>query len=216
MKKLVLIAAIAFSVASASAQIFIGGNIGVNSNSDDFGTAAGIYGKDYSSLELGISPKVGYIINDKLSAGLQIGFTSGSTKVTEIAGNNEKAESSSSAFEVAPFVRYDALTFGKINLGLEAKLRFSSSSDKSKFAGVETKGPTITTFGLGVVPVLSYSLTEKFSLEAYLNFANLGFTSQTSKPDVGNKTTSTSFGLGVDATSAFTTGNLNIGFVYKF
>jgi long-subunit fatty acid transport protein len=214
MKKLVLMAAIALSIASASAQIFMGGSVGVNFGSSDFGTnIRGISGKNYNKFALNMSPKAGYIINDKLSTGLQLKFASFGDNITNLA--NAKEKTSASEFGLAPFVRYDALTFGKVKLGLEALLAVSSASSKTKTAGVEANS-IISTFELGVVPVLSYSLTEKFNLEAYLDFAEFGFASQTTKPNQGASISSTSFGFGVNADEAFTTGNLNIGFVYKF
>ncbi|MDR2628166.1 MAG: outer membrane beta-barrel protein [Dysgonamonadaceae bacterium] len=218
MKKLILMAAIALSVASVNAQVFVGGTIGISSTSDDDGTLEIpghlINGTDYSTSTFLFAPKAGYIINDKLSVGVALQLASNSGQITT-AGADFKA--SETSFGLAPFVRYNALAFGKVNLGFEAQVGFAANSGK-----VEYPSPTPTTkvsgseFGFLVRPVLSYDLTDKISLESYLNFATLAFASESSKPEGESKTSSSAFGFGVDAADAFTTGALQIGFVYKF
>ena len=78
----------------------------------------------------------------------------------------------------------------------------------------------MTTFSIGVLPVVSYSLTDKLSLEASCEFLRLGFdyTVIKSKDNSDYKDITNSFGFGVNtgSYSFLSSSILNIGLILKF
>ena len=232
MKKLILIAAMALVSVSLSAQVFIGGMVGVGSttNTDRFANT------NSGSFAVTVAPNVGFKLNDDMCVGGRLGFTTGSTK------NGNVVTPDPVTFSIQPYFRYNLLYFGDFAIAGEANTGISISGQTITTPNpgapdTVTKNST-TSFQIGVVPVLLYQLNKHVTLEADLNFLSVGFRSVTNKGTVDNgagpqttaDNTQSSFvtiananSVLVDSTGAFNiaTGQIDftliqIGFTYAF
>jgi outer membrane protein len=218
MKKAVSVIVFAVITAvSAQAQVFIGGSVGADYTGGK--TKNGSSSTDRpSTFSLEFSPRVGYYLNDRFAAGLDVGF--------EHTINNNRADTETknftTKFGVGAFGRYHAVEADRLTFILEGTLGWATGRQKTKTGSNSTEGDPINTVGLFVYPVLSYSLTDRLSLEAYSDFLRLGFGMMTIKnEDVDRKTTTNYFGVGANSEdnelyreasgSAF-----SIGIVFKF
>lgn len=211
MKKSLLVLALAFVCVLANAQFYVGGSLGANfaSVKDDDGNKLG------TISSFSIAPEVGYSITDKIDLGLAFGF--GTMGAKPDGGD----KSSTSAWEVAPYMRYSFVEFGKFKVLGKAKL-YAQGVGKAEYLAATGE---YTEFGLNIAPMLTYDISDKFVLFTDLNFLGFGFSYNKVKDD--NSTTS--FGLNIDANNVISLGGANldvsdnfvdplvkIGFAYKF
>ncbi len=208
MKKVIMtLAFAAAAVVGANAQFLIGGNVGF-----EYDKTENVTTTEDKTIGFEIAPKLGYQLNENMSVGAYVGFgyTKNDWKNT-VAGVTTKGDTKTTNFNIAPYFRYNCLNFGKFTVAAEAQLGFgySKTADVSK----------TTAFGIQVVPFLVYNLNENWSIEAGLNFLDLGFTYAKTSDESGaglpdQKTTD--FGIGVDADNIFQVGALQFGATYKF
>ena len=188
MKKLMLTIAAALLVVAASAQnkFYVGGSLGYSSSAYDGGTQKSV---------LTFLPEFGYILNDNMAVGVELGYTS----------NNHKASDRvSGEFQFAPYFRYTFLSLGNVSLFGDAGFSYKRESEK---VGSSDNKAITNAFGVAVQPGLAYSLNEKFSLVA--KFGNLlGFSS--AKADAEGAKATTNFNL------LNLSNNLTFGFYYNF
>lgn len=172
MKKIILMAMVAFTAICANAQDdaskwYAGGGIGFSSVSQD----------GESTTTISISPEIGYRFNDKWGLGISLGYgTTGS-------GDNKYTN-----FNIRPYVRQDLVKFGKASLILDYSVWYQS-------AGRSTK---TNTFGIGVIPGLAVNVNSQLSIVTQLG-AGIGY--ESSKLDVeGAKAENTLF-IGAQSTN---------------
>ena len=220
MKKLILVAAMALVSVSLSAQVFIGGSLGIGTqgNTDRVANASS------SQFTLTLAPNVGFKLNDDMCVGgrLRFGTTSNTNAGVVTPGRV--------SFGVQPYFRYNLLYFGDFALAGEANtaLIFSGQTTTTTTPGApdSVNKWNSTTFSIGVTPVLLYQLNKHITLEANLNILTLGFVS-TSTKDVdivaGATTTNqddtqSNFVTAVNANDVFGGGwgAIQIGFTYAF
>jgi len=194
MKKLLTLAVAALFVMSASAQLYVGGSLGLG-----FGSVKNDNGdKLYSTTTFSLFPEIGYSLSEKMDLGISFGF--GMTSLKPDGGDALKTN----AWEVAPYLRYSLVEFGKFKVMAKASLYV---------AGDETIDEVKTTsFGLSVIPVLGYGLSDNFILLANLNCFGLGV--DNTKVKDGNSTFG--LGLGANTNNVLNTGDFTIGFAYIF
>ncbi|MDR2085631.1 MAG: porin family protein [Dysgonamonadaceae bacterium] len=189
MKKVILTMFLAVSgLCLVSAQVYLGGSVGFSTSNSkpEKGTKT-----DQSSFSF--IPEVGYSLNQDLDLGLKVGF-----------GNNEYADNTeSSNWIVAPYVKYSFAEFGRFSVWGQGEL-FVGGAENNKVKS--------SSFGLNIKPVLKYNLSDNFVLVTNLNFLNIGFAQTKTK----NLKTDTGFSLGMNTNNVANTGNLSIGFIYKF
>jgi len=166
----------------------------------------------------GILPEIGYSLSDKFDVGVTLGF--GMENSNFWADDEKQGALRTTRFGIEPYVRYTFCEFGKFSLLGRAGFGFGLESDKMfDDEGKEIDGSksSATTLGFTITPMVLYSLSDKVCLYTTLNFAGLGFESTTNKDNDGNKTNSQSnFGVGINTNNAFTTGAIQVGFVYVF
>ena len=140
MKKLMATVLLALMAAGVcSAQWYVGGAI-------SYGTKHTTTGNDVRTSEFSFTPRVGYVFNDRMLAGLQLNMGG-----------------------IAPYFRYNVATAGRFTFGLEATL--SVMFGKTKQSALQTQS-----VGLGVAPVVSFGLTEHWWAEAYMQLFALNYT----------------------------------------
>ena len=225
MKKLILIAAAALCSYTLSAQIFVGGRVGVDATGTEVqtsvigGTSTEVKMPGQFSVE--IAPNIGYILNDKLCVGARI--------PVRIGPNSKDADAKTSnsflGLGINPYGRYTLLTLGKFGLAAEAGVDFRWGKTTNAYPNFEEKivkdYTTSTDFEIYVEPVVTYALNDKITLEAGINLFNLGYnmhsTKNTNSEDGDYDVTKDSaFNFGARSNSVFETGAINVGFTYKF
>jgi len=145
MKKLLLASALMLASVAASAQLYVGGTVGLNRNTSD------------NVTDFTIAPEIGYNYNSNWAFATGIGYT-------------YKYDSGlkSNVFQVNPYARYtyfrtgnNLVSFfldGGVDLGIG---KVSYEDDHSKTAVI---------FGIGVKPGVSFNVTDNFSLVAHFGF----------------------------------------------
>ena len=198
---------------SAQAQTFFaGGTIGVDYNVGKYsdGTTTN---KRPSTTSFELSPMLGYYLSKNLGAGVIINMGMGTW--------NDRADSPSKnkSFDwgFGPFLRYTLLSLGDFSILAQGGMGIYGSSTKSTSGSTTNKGPSTFGFDIGVMPLLSYNLTDRINLEASTNLAWFGFSVETEKTiaETEEKETVSSFGFGVDSRDFFSTP-YKIGIIFKF
>ena len=194
MKKTLLTIALAAFAFAANAQWIVGGNLSISGSNEQT--------SNDKSFDLRIAPKVGYQINDKMSAGLILGFSSDSysyalssyssydismATVTNYEGTRKNTVNS---LTIKPYFRYNVVEFNKltlfceaaipVNLTLSNKTTYHEEGDDVITGQHLTAENTITNnkstiFGIDITPGFNYALSEHISVDAYINAFNLTF-----------------------------------------
>jgi len=198
MKKLcIILSAVLLTAGYAQAQIYVGGSL-----SFDVGAGKSVYegssNKGPKFFYFGISPMGGYYLSEKLSVGAQL---------TLGAGNHDSRSGSEGStylkkvtiWGITPFARYTLIEANRVSLLAECRLGLDGASTKSGYGGSMDKGASVIDFGLAVLPVLSFRLTEKMNLEARTGFFRFGLGVVTTKQPSGSKSNDTYFGFGANS-----------------
>ncbi len=191
MKKslLALLFAVALAVPALAENMWIGGSLGYSNTSPKEGDSKTSY---YIEPEFGIS------LDEKLDIGIDLGY-----KHSEEGINIDGVDliEKENTIAVAPFVRYKMFEIG--DFAFLAKGAIFYESTKLDEQDVEK-----TAYGLAVVPVVTYSINETWSIGATLDFATLAFKNE--KCD-DLDTEDTTFGFDANNGDLF-----SIGFSYHF
>lgn len=135
MKKVFLTLALVLTTVVASAQWYVGG--GLNFSKQDKNTT------------IGVTPEVGYKINDNWTVGAEVGFN-----------YEKKGDAKDKFFNFKPYARYTFLTAGEFSMFAEA------------YADVKHTKPAVgdgeTGFALGVRPGVAYNIDENWTIAAKL------------------------------------------------
>jgi outer membrane protein len=201
----------------AHAQLFIGGSLGLDvqaGKSKTDGTSTDLP----ATFALNISPKAGYYLNDRFALGLELGFE------RTVTNNRRDPETKTfeTTFGIGAFGRYHVVNADRVALILEGSLGYGTSKEKSKTGSTSTEDDPINSAGLFVIPVLSYSLTERLSIEASSDFLRFGAGRVWTKNDDSNYSSGMNyFGFGANSgdSELFQTafgGAFSIGIVFKF
>lgn len=212
MKKLFILVAAALLSISANAQWYVGGRLGLDVNGNKTTSAVGT--SNSTDFNFNLAPEVGYFLSDKLAVGGFLNINAGSrdTKVNaEIGEGDTGMNYTNFGWSIEPYVKYKFWGIGKFGIWGQAGVWIGTSTTKAKGAA-NSPVPSVN-YGIEVLPVLTYSLNEHFTLDAYIDCVSLSYNG-TSYNDKKNdiKSTSNSFGLG-----AATRGQiLSVGFHYNF
>ncbi len=192
--------------------------IGFQSGKLAFGVAFGIGGQKWHAIDPSES---------ELDAAAEDMY---SDLMTKAAADEEDWTINRTKWGVTPFVRYNAIEAGNFALFLEAQVPINGSTGKvtSKITedGVTTTreeiAPKTFSWGLEIVPGLSYNLNDHIAFDVYLDLIRLGFTQNkvSYEEDADDKAAvnyswekkSNDFHIGLYSLPAAVT----IGFVYKF
>lgn len=203
MKKLFI--TIAFVAASmiASAQLFVGGNIGMGvgfgkfKSSDSEETAP-------KTLVLEVAPTLGFMFSEEMGVGLDIMF-----RMNQISSASNTTKTTSFGF--APFFRYAFAEINSLKFYADAKFNYLRTDGSNTVNERETTYPKTTEIGFGIIPGVQYYLTDNIFMNCTLNIFGLGF--QTEKTDFSENSTktSTTVAFGVNYATPVT-----VGFFYTF
>jgi outer membrane protein len=208
--KIVLIVIFVLIPFFLNAQVFLGGNFGLNMSGGKFDNGTITTDKP-TAVSFNISPMVGKFLSENVAVGALIGFSFSQTN------NNGTPEviNSSSTIGITPFLRYYAIKMDKFSIFGQGNLGFSYSGSMSKVNGTSTHGPKTTTLSFTVMPGLAYDVSSKLSLETNINFLNLGLTYNI-VTNGSDKNRTANFGVGAGLDNIVTIGTISIGAIYKF
>jgi hypothetical protein len=204
MKK-VLIAAAMLAMASVNVfaySFFVGGALSASGGT--LGGSAqdpdtGILREGISSF--GISPYVGYLLNDK--SDISIGITySNSTYNEVIDANTQNAltyEQSETEIGVSVAYEYLIAAYGPLSVYISPAVSYSQISYK--------EGDSAGKIGLSITPNVQYALSDRIGLIAGLNFLSLDWSSTEGI---------TEFSFGVDTNDIASSALFTIGFFVNF
>lgn len=180
MKKglLAMLFAVALVVPALAENMWVGGSLGFDSVSPKDGDT-----QQYFTIQ----PEFGYSLNESWDIGADLAYTS-----------NDDGTEKVKTFGIAAFARYHMFAIGDFNFIAKGSLYFENTKNDDADLSWDT-------IGISIVPVVSYSINETWSIDAVLNFAALGFASESGDYE------ETSFGFNVNDGSL-----ANIGFSYHF
>ena len=138
------------------------------------------------------SPEIGYYITPKFDVGIDLGF----------AAEKQQNDMETSSWSFLPYARYSFYQLGKFEVIAKGSAGFTYADT---FTGKSTN------FRMNISPILACNLTEKIVLFTQLNFLSLTFV--LTNPEFGD--TSHQFRFGA-SNYLVNTGNLSVGFFYKF
>ena len=194
---------------NASAQDYIGGSFSFNGNSNK--TTMSSTSHRTGGTVLSIAPDLGWFLGDKWAVGVRpwVGFGS----------NTDSDENLSKTFTlgVNPYARYQVLGHNRFGLWAEADPKIGYTQNKSEDREhVWTSTSRATTYGIELVPVLTYQLNSRISLESRLNL--FSFSMMGSHTESGSmEQNAFNCGLGASTKDVLgTLGDISIGFLYKF
>lgn len=170
MKKFFMIAVMAVAALSASAQVYVGGNIGFSSDKANSDAKA--------TNKFTIAPEAGYTFSDKMAAGIQLGFT------TEKHGDADAMNT----FQVAPYARYTFCKSGAVDLFVDGGIIFEAYGSDSG-----------SSFGVGLRPGIAFNASEKVAIIAKTGYLGYQFANKDagewSKFAIGLDNAAVSFGV---------------------
>jgi outer membrane protein len=209
---LILVAAFGISFAG-NAQLFIGGSISSGSTANSVVNGSTTT-EGPSTRYFNFDPMVGYWLSEKWAIGGRAGI--GLDVHNTNASTNTKT--TTTKWNVTPFVRYSFTEFGKFALIGEGTIGVNGSKSKVKTGSTTTDGNPTIGFGLNIHPVLAYNISDHFSLELIPTFLDFGITAAITKnesADTKNISTAAKFNLDTDNLLG-SLGSISIGALYKF
>ena len=200
-----LVASLLLCSGNASAQDYIGGSISLGGTSVKSTSSA--WG---NTISINVAPDLGWFIGDKWAVGIRP--TVGFGKNTSTDG----AQSNSFTVGINPYARYLLFTHNRFGLWAEGDPIFSFSQNKNKGGAVETSLRS-TTYGVEIIPVLTYQLSQHIALETRLYLLSLSMMGRHSVSSDNREQSSFTYGLNgstKDVTAPL--GDISIGFLYRF
>lgn len=215
-KLFALIALFASYTLNSNAQFYIGGSFGYTS------TKVSNSGNEQSGSSFKIVPEVGYNLNEKISLGVQAGYSHGyaafgsltatdiysainliSSTFADISEETIKLNS----YTFMPYIRYKVLGLGKLHLVLEGAAGYTNiTSDGIIAIGNYSKQEIkMDAFEIAIRPGITLNLNDH--LDVIAKIGSLGFLSAKDK-ESDLKITRSGFELGSD--------NILIGLILRF
>ncbi|MBQ6063490.1 MAG: porin family protein [Prevotella sp.] len=171
MKKVMMTLIAAVMTMAASAQVYVGGSVGIASVKNGNADAETTYK---------ILPEIGYSFNDELAVGVSLGYQKGSCSLLKSSFGQDV---DTKAFLVSPYVRYTFLNTKYVNAFVDGGLGFASYKDLG------------SQFKVALQPGVAINFNDKFSFVAHFGF--IGYDSFNPKAD--GIDTSNAVGVDLDA-----------------
>ena len=199
MKKLTLASLLAFfavSGAYAETNYFVGGSVAFKTDNE------------HSTL-FNVAPEFGWKYNADWDLGVMANFGL-DHKYME---NVYSMEGDTYGYGIGAFARYKVAEFGGAKLLLKGSVGvdFATMSPADDAFDAET----LTTLNASVIPMITYDISESFTLYANLNFLGVyaGYTFENKDLDIED---GWSIGAVADSTDVANTADFQIGFLYNF
>lgn len=179
MKKFILTAIVAVIAVSANAQMWIGGEIGLNTVKTSFD------GTELSkNSNVKVLPEIGYSLNENWDVAVCLGYEH--AEGTQIAGVKVNCANS---FAINPYARYTYAKVGDLKFFVDGGFTYGFVHEQ----GVDDN---LNLWNVGLKPGLAYSLSPKTTLVAHVGDLSYSF-AKTGDLKVN------SFNLGLDNSITF-------------
>ena len=177
MKKILMTLAAAFVAVSMSAQVYVGGSLGLASFDD---------GND-SKTAFKFAPEIGYNLDEDMSVGIVFSYANGSMEnAMDVTTFNKDFKE----YEISPYLRYNFAKMGAVTVFADGALSYThQDTGLTKYNG----------FGLGIKPGVAVTLTDKLSFVSHVGF--LGYKSN--KEDADGAKNHSTIGLNLDNALSF-------------
>ncbi len=191
-----LVAVFATVSANAATNYFVGGNAAIAMDSE------------HATL-LSVAPEFGWKYNEDWDLGVMAHF--GYDHEYLMANYGVKGDAYS--YGAAAFARYKVAEMGGFKLLLKGAVGVDLMTGAPEDSNIDTE--TLTSINASIIPMITYDVSESFTLYANLNFLGVhaGYTFENEDMGLGD---SWRLGAVVDANNLANTGNFQIGFTYNF
>ena len=217
MKKLFITIAFVAAAMFASAQLYVGGSLGMATQSGKYKFESGSTTVETDmpkTFSFTFAPEAGFMFADNMGVGLKLGFGMG--KRTSKDGTDPVITTTRKTTEIGfmPYFRYVFAEVDNFKFYADAQVAYAMSKPKITVEGGETTtttdGNKTTAIGFGIVPGMAYMLTDNISMNCTLNVLALSFEQTKAKLDDWSST-ETAIGFGINRATPVT-----IGFFYNF
>ena len=175
MKKMIIAAFVAVVSLTASAQIWVGGEVGFNTWKE---SNPSLKGNQFT-----VAPEVGYKLNDKLDVAVLIGYAH-AKNADELFDFELLDFDNANGFELNPYLRYTFAKAGNFGFFVDGGFTYALLH----VCGVDK---SVNAWEIGLKPGISYAVSDKVTLVAKVGFAGYQFAKQGSWKRY-------EFGLGLD------------------
>lgn len=182
-----MIAVMAVAAISANAQMWVGGNLGFNTEKTKFEDTEFSSGTSFE-----IAPEVGYNLNEKWAVALALGYGHYDAGIVTFAG--KEVSVIINTFSIKPYVRYTFVKAGNFSAFCDGVLDYSTTHVN----GVENN---LNSWGLAVTPGIAYAISPKVSLVAHVG--EIGYDHTWFDAGVGDVTNNK---FGINLTNAISFG----------
>lgn len=197
MKKVLLTSLMAvFAVSSAQAtDYFVGGSAGFELNNEHKNAAM-------------IAPELGFKYDDKLDFGADVIFAYEKDEAL-----SDKYTKDTYAYGAGVFARYEVAQFGGVKLLLKGRVGadFETYSSDDK----KVDGETAISLNATINPMITYDISDSFTLYANLNFLGISAGYNFENKDLDQKS-SWNIGGMANSDNVANTSDFQIGFLYNF
>lgn len=201
MKKLVLtslLTVFAVSAANAETNYFVGGAAAIATDNDH-------------ATVLAVAPEFGWKMDSNWDLGVAARFAYDHKDAITVPGVGA-VDVETYGYGAGVFARYKVAQFGDVKLLLKGSVAADFTTYHSDDAD---KTETATMLNAAVIPMITYDLTESFTLYADLNFLGVYAGYNFKNKDLGIDR-SWEFGAVADSDNVANTGSFKIGFNYNF
>lgn len=209
-----IVLSVLFCSVSASAQDYLGGSLSFRSSSSR-NTASNAIATTTAwndGTTINVSPDLGWFVGDKWAVGIRpwVGFGNSSS--------HDGTRSGSFSVGINPYARYQLLLHNRFGLWAEADPQLGFTRNRTETRDhVWISNIRSTTYGVELVPVLTYQLNRRIFLESRLNLFSLSMQGNHTVTSDGRE--QHTFNCGLTATTddiLNPLGEITIGFLYKF
>lgn len=186
-----LIAVFATAGANAATDYFVGGSAAITTDNEH-------------ATVFGVAPEFGWKYDENWDFGLGVNFASDNQAVPD-ADYYEYGANLFARYKVAEFGGAKLLLKGAVGLDFQTMVPDDENIDSQ----------TLKQLGVAVVPMVTYDVSESFTLYANLNFLGVYAGYNFENEDLGIKD-SWNFGAVADSSNVINTSDFQIGFLYNF
>lgn len=211
MKKIALtslLAVFTVSAANAATNYFVGGNAALRTDNDHATTA------------LNVAPEFGWKVDSKWDLGVMANFGydhKGFQNIRDDAGIMTSMGVKTYSYGAGAFARYNVAEFGGVKLLLKGTVRagFDTYYHKKENAADKSYTETASSINASIVPMITYDVSEAFTLYANLNFLQVDAGYNFKNKDL-DRNKSWNVIAGANSDNVANTGAFQIGFNYNF
>ncbi len=184
------------SAGDVAKDYFVGGGIAIATDSE------------HASL-FSVAPEFGWKYDEKWDFGVMAKFGHEHKYLPDNYGMDGEAY----AYGVGAFARYKLAEFGDAKLLLKGSVGMDFVTLSPEDDAIDAE--TMVSINASVVPMVTYDVSDSFTLFANLNFLGMSAGYSFENKDLG-VADSWRFGAAVDANNVVNTGDFQIGFYYNF